>query len=238
MVNDNLIFDLGVYDGKDSQLFLNLDYNVVGVECNPKKIQFLKNKFQDEILENKYFLETNCVSLNSNEIIKFYISNCEEWSSENKAIAERKYKATEIEVNSITLYDLIKKYGTPYYCKIDIEGNDYKALLSLKKLNYNDLPKFISCESECLGSVKSKDDDYLKNLNILYDLGYRKFALFSNSKYLVNDDPITKYPFIPVLDCNFNDWKDYDYIKNRILSSNERLIINYNFWYDIFAKKS
>lgn len=53
-------------------------------------------------------------------------------------------------VKSITVLDLIAKYGCPQYIKCDIEGNDIDMLLSLEKSNYR--PMYISYESECQGN--------------------------------------------------------------------------------------
>lgn len=74
-----------------------------------------------------------------------------------------------------TLRSLIHKYGVPYYCKIDIEGNDIIALESLK--DNVDLPHYISVETECLGDNSQPNDVMFSTLDMLYELGYRKFKL-------------------------------------------------------------
>jgi hypothetical protein len=44
------------------------------------------------------------------------------------------------------LSNLVKSYGVPRYCKVDIEGNDLDALKSLTTVPT--VPQFISVESD------------------------------------------------------------------------------------------
>lgn len=240
-MNNNLIYDLGVYDSEDSEYFLNKGYNVIGVECNPNKISLLKNKYKNEINSSKFKLIDKCISDKSNELIHFYISSHEDWSSTNSNIANRAYIVNDINVETITLYDLFKKFGVPYYCKIDIEGNDYKALSSLTNLNISELPNFISAESECLGKDKKDNDDYYSVLDILYKLGYRNFLLYdywSNGIILnLNYDIKNCNPHDLVFNNQDYIWMDYDTIKSFIKNTWRRKDGNYMFWADIFASK-
>jgi hypothetical protein len=70
----------------------------------------------------------------------------------------------------------MKKYGVPYYCKIDIEGYDAIAASTLQNTTYR--PDFISVETECIGQdEKITEVESLKTLDTLKDLGYSKFKL-------------------------------------------------------------
>ena len=44
---------------------------------------------------------------------------------------------------------MFHEYGTPFYCKIDIEGNDIIALQTVEKVS--EKPLYISVETECIG---------------------------------------------------------------------------------------
>lgn len=80
----------------------------------------------------------------------------------------------EVQVKPLSY--LIKKYGIPYYCKIDIEGHDLAAMASL--LSIEERPLYISCETECLGDKEIISDlEALSTLDMLYALGYTKFKL-------------------------------------------------------------
>lgn len=132
--------------------------------------------FQKEVESGQLILEHSVVSSHDNKISSFYISPNSLWSSEHKDVAERKgLTSKQIFVPSCTLRSLIHKYGVPYYCKIDIEGNDIIALESLK--DNVDLPHYISVETECLGDNSQPNDVMFSTLDMLYELGYRKFKL-------------------------------------------------------------
>lgn len=66
------------------------------------------------------------------------------------------------------------QYGTPHYCKVDIEGQDRVALESLTG---GQLPRFISAEAECGTDHVLSDKEALAVLDVLRDLGYTGFKL-------------------------------------------------------------
>lgn len=68
-----------------------------------------------------------------------------------------------------------EEYGVPHYLKIDIEGNDQ---LCIEALRATRLPRYISVESECVGdSAVLSDQEALAMLELLRDVGYRRFKL-------------------------------------------------------------
>lgn len=175
-MNKQLIFDIGFHKGEDTRYYLYKGYNVVAVDAAENLIMEGKNMFQKEVESGQLILEHSVVSSHDNKISSFYISPNSLWSSEHKDVAERKgLTSKQIFVPSCTLRSLIHKYGVPYYCKIDIEGNDIIALESLK--DNVDLPHYISVETECLGDNSQPNDVMFSTLDMLYELGYRKFKL-------------------------------------------------------------
>ena len=71
--------------------------------------------------------------------------------------------------------ELIAEYGVPHYLKIDIEGNDGCCVEALKGIS---LPEYVSVESECVGdSTVLSDDEATAMLELLRDVGYRRFKL-------------------------------------------------------------
>src|SRR5262249_41066236 len=74
----------------------------------------------------------------------------------------------EIEVRCVDLAAILRRFGVPYYMKIDIEGADRLCLDYLKELE--ERPQFISLEDEKVHFSKLIDD-----LALLWDLGYRTF---------------------------------------------------------------
>ena len=78
----------------------------------------------------------------------------------------------------------MKQYGTPFYLKIDIEGNDY---LCIDALDGCDLPRYVS--TEIWGD---NDLDRLKVLDRLYGLGYTKFKCISQFDFIALENPLAK----------------------------------------------
>ena len=230
---NNYILILGFHKG-DNYVTNLLDNNhkIIGVDASYKNLlEATKNykQYPNLTLINK------CIYNIDNINIPFYLSTNDEWSSLDKNIAERFVDSEQVTVNTITLNTLLTKYGCPLYLKIDIEGYDENVLRQLLKTTYR--PKFISCETECLGKdyeFTYNKLDGLTNINLLKDLGYTKFFLH-NENY--NDFELDLYKDY----CN--EWKSYNEIKNDLLAlrkqfcedvANKKLKY-FTFWYDIYA---
>ena len=224
-MDKNLIFDLGFYDGDTSLQYLKEGFKVIGVDCNP--LLELKNEELKEYLNTgQLILEKKCIAEKDNEIINFYVQPKEMvWSSANIKIAERLDDSQVFQVETITLSSLIKKYGTPIFCKIDIEGNDVIALRNL--VNVEEKPLFISCETECIGYENPYKIDGLENINVLKDLGYNKFFLVRQR---------VGYDF----HLNVNDdykWKTYEEVVEELKNERQKHDFTrpYSFWWDVYA---
>ena len=223
-MNENLIFDLGLYDGDTSVPYLKEGYKVIGVDCNP--YLGLNIEAFDYLMKGQLIMEKRCISDADNEIIDFYIQpNLMVFSSVNKDIAGRVEGSVCCQVETTTLASLIEKYGTPIYCKIDIEGNDIVALKSL--FNVEEKPKYISCETECIGSEHYLSIDGLENINALHDLGYNRF-------FLVEQKHGENFYF----DINGDyEWKSYEEIVEELKTARSihDFWIPYSFWWDVYA---
>ncbi|MCA0234364.1 MAG: FkbM family methyltransferase [Bacteroidetes bacterium] len=186
MINNKLIYDIGLHLGYDTKLYLDKGYNVVAIEANPFLIENSKKKFKKELKTGNVQLLNIAISNNDNQKLPFYISKSRSiQSSLQKSMAERNSEIIQIEVETFKLSTIIEKYGIPYYCKIDIEGYDYIALESL--INTEKMPKFISAEISNL-SVEGKTGEEIADINELFSiwlsilnrlkaLGYIKFKV-------------------------------------------------------------
>jgi FkbM family methyltransferase len=223
-MNENLVFDLGFYNGDTSLPYLKEGYTVIGVDCNPN-LGMIGDAFE-YIINGQLILEKKCISDTDNDIVDFYIQpNKMVFSSVNKDIAGRVDGSICCQVETMTLASLIKKYGTPIYCKIDIEGNDILALKSL--FDVEEKPKFISCETECIGSEHYLSIDGLENINTLHELGYNKFFLVEQN--IFNN-------FRLRIDCHY-EWKTYDEVIMELKQARSKhdFTLPYSFWWDVYA---
>lgn len=176
-MSKELIIDLGMHKCEDSSFYLHKGYKLVSVDADPLLIESAKNRFRQQFDSGDFVLLNNAVSDVDGEEVNFFISEKTLWNSLNENISSRSAESKrKICVKTIKLSTIIKQYGAPYYCKIDIEGFDEKAVATLSEIDAR--PRYISVETECLGSDQVIDEkEALKTLDRLKDAGYTKFKL-------------------------------------------------------------
>jgi FkbM family methyltransferase len=145
----DLIYDLGVNNGDDSAYYLSLGHKVIGIEANPVLALSLARRFQAEIGDGRYrLLNIGVTDLAGSS--EFWINKTrDDWSSFNRATASRKgrFPVEGVLVRCLPFSDILQQHGTPFYLKIDIEGNDGCAL---RGLDLKDLPVYLSFEANSL----------------------------------------------------------------------------------------
>jgi FkbM family methyltransferase len=187
MANSNLIYDIGFHKGEDTGYYLYLGYNVIGVDADPGMTERAHETFKSACDSGKLEVLNLAVSDEDGKTAELNISEWSYWNSLKKDIANRDGKAkSTVSVPTTRLDTLMRKYGVPYYCKIDVEGFD--ALAAATLLNSGMLPEFISVETECVGdSEELNDAEALRTLDVLYSLGYNRFKLVDQSSLCVLD---------------------------------------------------
>jgi FkbM family methyltransferase len=187
MENNQLIYDIGLHLGYDTQMYLEKGYRVVAVEANPLLVDKARKKFKNDINSGRLEVLNYAIAELDDSTIPFYISiNRSIQSSLQKNMAERGSQVQEIQVKTIKLSTLFENYGIPHYCKIDIEGYDYIALKSLEDRPKH-LSKFISAEinnvgmngetAEDIDDISELQQIWLSILIKLQEIGYKKFRV-------------------------------------------------------------
>jgi FkbM family methyltransferase len=171
----SLIYDVGLYDGGDTAYYLFRGYRVVAVDANPLMIERARSRFAKEIASGRLTLLNVGIS-DAPGTATFWVSEREEWSSFDRAVASRNgtpHKA--LPVPTVPFREILAENGVPHYLKIDIEGNDRYCVEALAGTA---LPKHISVESECAGdSADLPEQQALEMLEALRDVGYKRFKL-------------------------------------------------------------
>lgn len=160
---EDLVFDVGANIGNKSDFFLKLGCNVVAFEPQEECYIYCKNRFSNNLnfrIENVALDEKI-----GTEII--YIANCNTISSMSKEFIEETKKErfvgynwdnTRI-VNTDTLDNMILKYGTPRFLKIDVEGYEINVLkglsTSLKYISIEFSPELCNKTIECINYIDS-----------------------------------------------------------------------------------
>jgi len=131
----DLVFDIGANIGNYAKIYKSLGAKVVCLEPQPYCISKLKKRFENDknitivekgVAEKISELELNLDS--NNHATATFSQQFKEDGPFNDRTWEKKIK-----VSVTTLDELIKQYGLPSYCKIDVEGYEYSVLKGLSK---------------------------------------------------------------------------------------------------------
>jgi FkbM family methyltransferase len=165
-VQDDLIFDIGMSEGNDSEFYLAKGFRVVGVEADVKTYFELCQRFSKEISAGRLKIENFAASDSADNLVEFFHHDLYQGlSGLSRGRAEFKEgNFTSYFVSTINWPTLVARHGVPYYLKIDIEGAEAPFLSSM--VGSDILPTYISVECYSLAPVEA-----------LYNLGYRHFKL-------------------------------------------------------------
>jgi FkbM family methyltransferase len=221
-----IIYDIGSNNGDDIPYYLLKSDLIIAIEANPELCSLINNRFKNEIVKGKLIVE-NCVlqddiSLNH---VSFYIHKKNHVLSQfPKPLKINDFN--EIKLPSKNIVEIIKKYGTPYYIKIDIEHVDHLILKEI--LNNNIIPPYISCEShsvEVFATLISSENyksfklvdgasvsKKYQNHEIITDNGKKKYSFPHHSAGPFGNDIsgpwMTSHNFFQLLGFVGLGWKD------------------------------
>ncbi len=160
-----LVFDVGMCNGDDTAYYLHRGYRVVAIEANPEVAARAAARFESAVATSDLTI-LNVAVTESAGCASFWI--CEsvpEWSSVHLEIASRMGSSHRaVDVQGMNFQEILRAYGTPFYLKVDIEGNDR---LCIDALSPDTIPQHISIEMGHKAGIV--------DIAALYRLGYRRF---------------------------------------------------------------
>jgi FkbM family methyltransferase len=173
MPQSDLIFDVGMHLGEDTDFYLKKGFRVVSFEANSTLVQHCRVRFSDAIASGRLVIVHGAVCPGTDSTVPFYENLRQtEWGTLNLDWVARNQQrgapSKVVEVKRVDLAEYFRKYGMPYYLKIDIEGTDLAAASSVEELE--DRPQFISIETEI-----NRFGRALGEIELLRSLGYCKF---------------------------------------------------------------
>ena len=128
-----LVFDIGGNNGFYAGSFLDLGAKVICVEPQPYCIQVLKQKFKNS--SDIKILEMGVAEKCGELVLHMDSKNNTTATFSEKFMKQGPFKnrnwGEETTVPVTTLDDLIREYGKPEYCKIDVEGYEPNVLQGL-----------------------------------------------------------------------------------------------------------
>lgn len=171
----DLIFDVGMHRGEDTEFYLKKGFRVIGFEADPQLAAFCRQKFAVELDQGRLVLVEGAVAPeNFGETLDFYASSNSVWGSARSEWAARNEnfgaEANVITVKRTDIFEIFKKFGIPFYLKIDIEGMDRHLLDQVASLPLK--PTYISIESE-----KADYKNLVDEFEALRRAGYASFKI-------------------------------------------------------------
>lgn len=177
-MRSDLIFDVGLHRGEDSEFYLKKGFHVVAVEANPANAAAAAGRLQSYIDAGQLTIVNRAIARQEGPVT-FFVSDLSVWGTTDPHWAERNRRLgssiQEISVPGILFSSLLEQYGVPYYLKIDIEGADLLCLETL--LEGHDRPRFVSLESN-----KTSFDELVAEFCLLQRLGYRKYKVVAQHR--------------------------------------------------------
>ncbi|RAM51244.1 MAG: FkbM family methyltransferase [Hapalosiphonaceae cyanobacterium JJU2] len=171
-MDKNLIIDVGVHTGEDTEFYLKKGFRVIGIEANPDIYEGTKKRLHTYIETGQLILLNFAIS-SQNQPVTFYINlDRSIWSTTSLDFMSRNEflgtRSTATTVEGRKFENILQEFGIPYYLKVDIEGADLLCLQALQ--SFGTKPQFLSIES-----TQTSWNDLLAELTLLKELGYKKF---------------------------------------------------------------
>jgi FkbM family methyltransferase len=161
-VIQDLIYDVGLHVGTDAGYYLHRGYRVVAVEASPTLAEQARQKFAAQVADHRLTVLDVGVAASNGEATFWVCDDWTAWSSFDRSVASRNgSRHHSVTVPLRPLKEIFSQHGLPYYCKVDIEGNDKYALDGLTA-EYR--PRFLS--------VELSDHPFVERMG---ELGYDRF---------------------------------------------------------------
>jgi len=162
------IFDIGLYNGADTEYYLESGYDVVAVEANPTLVRRAEVRFERYIREGRLKLLHGAIGPAGDEPVELFLSEDHPGSSSIRSeLVASLQPMGSYTVPGIRFRKLLARHGTPHFVKVDIEGADRHCILELTQ---DTCPAFLSFE---LG------DDCEKLIGHAESIGFDRFKIIN-----------------------------------------------------------
>jgi FkbM family methyltransferase len=174
----DLIYDVGMHLGEDTEYYLKKGFRVLGIEADPELAVACEARFAAEVKEGRLVVLQGAVAEPGSDgggTVTFYRNlDLSVWGTIDPSWADRNSRLgtrhVPLEVPRIDLAEVLRTHGVPHYMKIDIEGADDQCLRALEQVEGR--PQYLSIESD-RGTLDRMEGE----LRRLLSLGYRSFKV-------------------------------------------------------------
>jgi len=169
----DLIIDVGMHNGRDTEFYLAKGFRVAAIEPHPELVRQVEERLSPNLQEGRLRIYNLAVAEHKGTTTFWKNEQKDDWGTTRSDFADRTQKAgttnTPITVPCRPFAEILEECGTPYYLKIDIEGSE---LLCLDALKGREVPQYISVEADT-----GSPDELAAQLSVLKSLGYREFKI-------------------------------------------------------------
>ena len=174
----DLIYDVGMHTGEDTDYYLKKGFRVVAIEANPHLVAGARVRFADALADGSLVIVDKAIAAN-NGIVRFAVNTVQaEWGTISTDYARRNEAigATSdwMDVPCTTFTSVLREHGIPYYLKIDIEGADALCIEALGA--FDEKPAFVSAELTLFSF-----GDFFDVIAKLWCQGYRRFKIVNQA---------------------------------------------------------
>ena len=170
-VKKPLVFDVGMFDGSDTEYYLESGYRVVAVEANPNLANAARHRFANNVADGSLTVVNAAIAVGEEEV---ELTICGEDLGSSSTIGSMvvdRIPMGSYKVPAISYGKLVAKFGVPDYLKIDIEGADG---ICVEGITAAHRPPLLSFEV---------GDDFLSLLDHLTTVGYTEFKLINQLSF-------------------------------------------------------
>ena len=187
----DLVFDIGANVGNRVQVFLEIGCKVVAIEPQQECINELRRKFgtsidiiekglgEKEEEKTLHISDTNTISSLSEEWIK---------SVKETRFSKHEWNKT-VQIKLTTMENLIRQFGVPKFCKIDVEGFELEVLKGLKQpvpglsLEYT-VPEQTDKLLQCIHYCNQLNPQYRYNYAVGEEMQFRMKSFYNYEQFL------------------------------------------------------
>jgi FkbM family methyltransferase len=191
----DLIYDIGMHKGEDTEFYLRKGFRVVAFEADPDLIRLCRNRLKEFIAQGRLtivegaIIDQNAIDAGRRKVQFYKNDRISGWGTASIKWAERNARlrasSTAVEVDAINLVEVIQEHGMPRFMKIDIEGCDMACVNALREFRAR--PDYVSIESD-----KTSFANIKREIGVLIDLGYDSFQAVEQSAI-----PLSQSPYPP-----------------------------------------
>jgi len=172
--HDDLVYDVGLHRGEDTDFYLKKGFRVVAFEADPDLVKGCHQAFAEQLATGQLTVvegaiveptDRTHVTFYKNETVTVWGTTDPRWLERNERMGSR---SRPIEVKVVDFGACLERYGMPHYLKIDIEGQDRVCLETLAAFDCR--PDFVSMESD-----KLSPDAIRSEISTFEALGYDRF---------------------------------------------------------------